>query len=94
LFSAVRVKDYLTTVGDDTYHVTYWYFVGGRMMSERYEAKWRTTWNALVRRRSDGAVVVVRTKLADKETIEVSRERVRDFLEGVVSASEVYFQES
>ena len=88
---AIKVKDYLTSTGTETYHVTYWYLVGGEVASERYQAKWKTSWNAVVRRRSDGGLVVVRTRIGGEDSIDASRKKVRDFLQGVLAASGAYF---
>jgi EpsI family protein len=87
----IKVRDYLTSNGSETYHVTYWYLVGGELASERYQAKWKTSWNAVIRRRSDGGLVVVRTRIKGADSIGASREKVRDFLRGVIAASGAYF---
>jgi EpsI family protein len=91
---AIKVKDYLTSTGSETYHVTYWYLVGGEVASERYQAKWKTSWNAVIRRRSDGGLVVVRTRINGEDSIDASRQKVRDFLQGVIAASNAYFQKA
>ena len=87
----MRVNDYLTTRGSDIYHVTYWYQIGGRISSQPLQVKWWTVWNSLLRRRSDGGIVIVRAKIRPGESIDSSRARIDDFLRGVLDASSTHF---
>jgi EpsI family protein len=83
----VRVTDFVTVVNGEPYHVTYWYVLNGQILSGDYEAKWWSTWNALTKRRSNGAIVIVKTKLGDSRSIEAARSTTRDFVEQLVEVS-------
>jgi EpsI family protein len=82
-----RVADFRSTVDGQAYHVTYWYVLNGRIAAAQYEAKWWTMCNALVRRRNEGALVLVRSAIDPDESMDVAREKVRDFVEELVVAS-------
>jgi EpsI family protein len=84
------LKDFLVVRGRETYYITYWYSLGGRIVSQDYEAKLYTAWNSVARRTSDGAVVVVKTKSKPGESIEVARGRVGDFIEALIPATKLY----
>ena len=86
-----RVKDGLTTIKGRTYHLTYWYLVDGRTITEGYQAKLWTTFNAFATGRSNGGVLVVSRALERGETVETSRARVLSFVRAVMRASNNYF---
>lgn len=91
LKSGRQVNEYVTTVGQDRYYVVYCYVVGDRLVSSAYEAKFWSTWNALVRRRSDGGIIVLRAPLGGARTREEVRANTEDFVDGVLSASLRHF---
>ena len=82
-----RVRDVLVSSGTDTIYVTYSYILDGRVIADDYEAKLRTTWNALADRRSNGAIVVVAAKVGSAEPIDAVRVRLGDFMEGALGLS-------
>ena len=82
-----RVKDFLRTTGPDTFHVTYWYTLDGQIASEDFMAKLFTAWDSLAHGRSNGAVLVVKMKVPERESIEHARLRVRDFVDGLAFAT-------
>jgi EpsI family protein len=86
----IRVKDFVTTLNGDSYHVTYCYLLNGRTASESYTAKWWATWDTLTRNRNNGGIVVVRTKLGSNGSADMVRARTRDFVEGVVATFSRY----
>jgi len=61
-----------------------------RIVLDDYQAKWWTAWNALTRRKSNGGIVMVRRKLQESESIEMSRARLREFLSDVIGVSRDY----
>jgi EpsI family protein len=83
----LRVKDFVTSLDGNSYHVTYCYLLNGRTTAEGYAAKWWATWDTLTRGRNNGGIVVVRTKIGTNGSAEMARARTRDFVEGVVAAS-------
>jgi EpsI family protein len=90
LNGAVKVKEFVTTVNGDSYHVTYCYLLNGRTASESYTAKWWATWDTLARGRNNGGIIVVRTKLGLNGSAEVARSKTGDFIEGVLAESSRY----
>ena len=89
-----HVNDFLASSNTGVYHVTYWYVLDGRVVSSEYLAKLYTAWDSLIHRRSNGALVVVKTKVQDKESVEVARVRVRGFLEDFVTMAKDYISRS
>jgi EpsI family protein len=90
LNGAVRVRDFVTTVNGDAYQVTYCYLLNGRTASDHYAAKWWLTWDTLARRRNNGGIIVVRTKLGSNGSVDVARSRTADFMERVLAESSRY----
>jgi EpsI family protein len=88
--SELPVRDFVSTVDGVPYHTSYWYFVDDRIVLGDYQAKWWTAWNALTRRTSNGGIVMVRRKLQEDESLEMSRSRLRDFLRDVIGVSRDY----
>jgi EpsI family protein len=86
----VRVKDFLTSNQGRLHHVTYWYHLNGRIVSDGYRAKLWTAWDSLTRRRSNASVVIVRTRVSSAAALDASRVKVRGFLEALVGASRSY----
>lgn len=57
----------------------FWYDIDGRQVAGKYRAKWLTFRRALLRRRNDGAIVVVLSDKAHGESAEGQIERLADF---------------
>jgi len=86
----VGVNEFLTTAPRQTQYVTYWYILHGRIVAHDYEAKLRTALNSIFYRSSDGTLVVIRVPISPEETKESVRNRVRDFVEATINATEWY----
>jgi EpsI family protein len=86
-----RVKDGLIDVRGRTYHLTYWYLVGGRVLTEGYEAKLWTMLNSIMAGRNNGGLLVVGRELVDNESIDASRSKIEGFVGEVMRASTMYF---
>lgn len=89
-----RVKDFLASVGPNVFHVTYWYNVNGSVVAEHYEAKLFTAWNSIALSRNNGSIIIVRAKARKDDSLEGARLRIRDFIEGLMSASRQYLPHS
>lgn len=89
--SGTRVRDGLTAVHGTTYHITYWYVIDGRVATRGYEAKLWMAWTSIIARRTNAGLVVVGKPLSPGESIDASRAKTRQFVEGVMSASSGYF---
>ncbi len=65
-------------------HVFFWYNINGRILADRYKAKFASILNALKYGRTNGAFVLVSTAAADrggeKEVIREKRALIRDFV--------------
>jgi EpsI family protein len=86
----LRVTDFVATVGSDRYLVSFWYVLDGRVVPDGYAAKLWSTWNALARRRSNGSIVIVRTKLPDGVAPDAARAGTLEFLEQILPVSQRY----
>lgn len=83
----VRVQEFSRTQDGVTYFVTYWYCLDGSVLADVAQTKLRTAWSSLFRRRTDGALVVVRTPMAPGQPVDAGRTRVRPFVEELAAAS-------
>ena len=90
LNGTVKVKEFVTKVNGDSYHVTYCYLLNGRTASESYTAKWWATWDTLARGRNNGGIIVVRTRLEAGGSAELARSKAGEFIEGVLAQSSRY----
>jgi EpsI family protein len=89
--AAVDARDAVTTVNSQRSHVTYWYVINGRALSNPVLAKCLLTWSALTSGKTNGAIIVARTKLrTPTESTDSVRSRIADFIAGVASATQVY----
>ncbi len=61
------ISEYLIARGPDRRLVLYWYQAQGRVAAGEFEARFRLLQNALIRRRTDGAVVRLTTSAWDGE---------------------------
>jgi EpsI family protein len=86
----LRVNDFVTTTGPSQSCISYWYVVNGRVVAVDYLAKLYSAWDALVHGRNNGAVIVVRSRVRDGESIDDVRARLHDFLTGFVPVSKEY----
>jgi EpsI family protein len=81
----LRVNDFVTTTPTQSC-VSYWYVVNGRVVAVDYQAKLYSAWDALVHGRSNGAVIVVRSRWM--ANLSMIRARLHD-LTGFVPVSRV-----
>jgi exosortase len=72
----------------------FWYDVNGRVLSNLFAAKAYTVWDALTRRRTNAAVVMIQWTSGSPDHIEHSRERVREFADALVPLLRDYFPSS
>jgi EpsI family protein len=49
--------------------IFFWYDLNRRIASERYMAKLYTIWDALVNRRTNGAIIIIKSELDDIENL-------------------------
>jgi EpsI family protein len=68
----------------------YWFPQRGRIVTGNYELKFFNFWDALTRRRTDGALVRVITSLYLNETIAEAEARLRSFTHSIVPVLDGY----
>lgn len=68
----------------------YWFPQRGRIVTGNYELKFFNFWDALTRRRTDGALVRVITSLYPNETIAEAEARLRSFTHSIVPVLDGY----
>jgi EpsI family protein len=69
--------------GDYTQLVYYWFQQRGRNITNEYAVKWYLLWDALIRSRTDGALVRLTTGVHPGEDIRLADERIIDFIKQV-----------
>ena len=71
-------------MGDHKQLVYYWFPSRGRILTNAYELKLYTFWDALTRQRTDGALVRVLTPVYPDEKLALAEERLQGFVSQVV----------
>ena len=61
----------------------YWFPKKGRTLTNAYQLKWYTFWDALTRQRTDGALVRVITLVHDMEEVEDAEKRLQGFVRDI-----------
>ncbi|HSL21164.1 MAG TPA: EpsI family protein [Vicinamibacterales bacterium] len=82
-----RPIDFMKPAGQSTYYVTHWYVINGTVVSDDYRLKLQTAANAILRGRTNGAVVAVKARASDGDSLDVTRTRVADFVESALAIS-------
>ena len=59
--------------------VYYWYPKGGRVLTNAYQLKLYTFWDAITRQRTDGALVRLITPVYETEELKDAEERLQTF---------------
>jgi EpsI family protein len=80
-----RVRDRFNPSG-----IYFWYIMDDHIITSQYVGKFYTFWNGLIKRRTNGAVVVVETRSSQEEVMPFLKELVplvRDFMEKGISIS-------
>ncbi len=76
--------------GDFRQVVYYWFQQRGRVMTNEYLVKWYLLWDAVTRRRTDGAMVRLTTQVRPGEAPEKADERLAAFAREVVPRLEAF----
>ncbi|UHD16226.1 VPLPA-CTERM-specific exosortase XrtD [Thiocapsa bogorovii] len=77
--SPLRVNRSLIQMGDERLLVYYWFQQRGRLMTNEYLVKWYLFWDALVRNRTDGALVRLTVPLEPGQDAGEADELLRAF---------------
>lgn len=78
--SYVRIKRAFIQKGDYRQLTYYWFPMRGRILTTMWEMKLFNFWDALTRRRTDGALVRLITPVYGDETVEKAEERLQTFV--------------
>jgi EpsI family protein len=62
----------------------YWYDLNGRVVASMYRGKLFMMWDALTRRRTNGAVVMVAWERADSPSADAARQHAIAFVQAVI----------
>jgi EpsI family protein len=76
----MRVNKAFITKGDERQLVYFWFPQRGRILTSLYQVKLYSFWDALIKKRTDGALVRVITPLTGNESVEKAEERLIDFV--------------
>ncbi len=79
LEGGMRVNRFLIGVGEQRQLVYYWFKERDRIITSEYAVKWYLLWDALIRNRTDGALVRLTTALQPGEDPETGDERLKAF---------------
>lgn len=80
----IRVRRAFMQMGGKTDLVYYWFPQRGRILTDIYEMKFFTFWDALTRQRTDGALVRVITPVYQDEGVEAAEARLQAFTRQIV----------
>jgi EpsI family protein len=86
----LRVNRALIQLGDERQLVYYWFQQRGRAMTNEYLVKWFLFWDALVRNRTDGALVRLTTPVAPGEDPAAADAVLELFARSAVGSLEPY----
>ena len=82
----LNVKRAVMQFGDDTSVAYYWFLQRGRMLTNAYQLKIYTFWDALTMQRTDGALVRLITPLYENEKFADADVRLQRFVRDILPA--------
>jgi exosortase D (VPLPA-CTERM-specific) len=71
----------------------YWFAMRGRTLTNLYQVKLYTFWDALTKHRTDGALVRLITPVYDKESVQQAEARLQEFTKEIVPVLREYIPE-
>jgi EpsI family protein len=80
----------LIQTGQQRQLVYYWFQQRGRVVTNEYAVKWYMFWDALTRKRTDGALIRVITPLKPGELVEAGDRRLTEFVAEAVPQLKAY----
>ncbi len=70
--------------------VYYWFPQRGRILTNVYQLKIYTFWDALIKQRTDGALVRLITTVSDSEKLEEAETRLQEFIRNIIPVLDEY----
>ena len=80
----MEVNRAIMQYGRSTQIVYYWFFQRGRILNNAYQLKIYNFWDALIKQRTDGAMVRLITPVYEKESMADADARLQNFVRGIV----------
>lgn len=87
---AMKVNRAFIQKGDSTQLIYYWFPQRGRILTNVYQLKIFTFWDALTRKRTDGAVVRLITPVYKSEALQEAETRLQAFTRAIVPVLDEY----
>jgi EpsI family protein len=88
--ATTSVGEVVGRVSGDASGLLFWYDINGRISSNIYEAKAYATWDALMRRRTNGAIVMIGWRTSGGNSADESRRRAREFAQALIPVLQRY----
>ena len=63
--------------------IFFWYDINGRILNNRFKAKLHRVWNGLVRGRTNGAIIILKSDLVPGESLNGAEEQIKEFIRAV-----------
>ncbi len=90
LDNGLRTNRFVIRMGESRQLVYYWFKQRDRVITNEFAVKWYMLWDALMRNRTDGALVRLVTVIPPGEDIEVAEKRLQDFARTVTVPLDKY----
>lgn len=87
---AVPVNRTVLKSGNEKYQTLFWYDINGRIVSSRYKAKLLTAFDGLIRRRTNGAIVMIFSRLGNSADAAAVMKDEEDFARSLMPELKSY----
>lgn len=87
---AIPVNRTVLKSGNEKYQTLFWYDINGRVVSSRYEAKLLTALDGLLRRRTNGAIVMIFSRLGNSADTAAVMKDEEDFARSLMPELKSY----
>jgi len=88
--SPVRLNRTMLTNEKGRWLMYFWFRCRGRNLINAYELKFFNFWDRLIKRRTDGALIRVMTRVSESETSEDAEQRLQEFLSSALPILDTY----
>jgi EpsI family protein len=85
-YSSIRVNKSLLQDGSQNSLILYWYDLNGRIIADKYKAKFITAIDGLIHKRTNGAIIIVSTKLPQHDEMQKVLDDEIDFIQNLTPA--------
>jgi exosortase D (VPLPA-CTERM-specific) len=88
--SPIRIKRTVLTNEKRRWIMYFWFRCRGRSLINAYELKFFNFWDRFIRRRTDGALIRVMTRVSESETSDDAEQRLQRFLNSALPILDTY----